>query len=772
MPVSTIEFGPVNRRLVGAARVYVKAGWNDAWSLEPYLEVDEVVWSAAPSLPTASLTWHYGWLARPGSVDFERVLRLGDRHRWYVKIVMQLEFDDATNLWTEKTWYGLIDVQEDQIGGVQVTRDDQGNVVNTSNGEQKITAYGLERILQETFMASAKWTIDGQLNTIERGLTFNDRGLPNRYPVRLPLGYVFHGRRDDNNAQPAWWSTRKAVEYLVNWPTPPNPTFVLTAADANNLPDWDHPALPTDQVRVYDLIDQLIPRQRLLGWYLEVVTNNADPPVDIVYLRTFTYTPQAIPIGIAGATPIPANLDQYELVLEQDRTATVALKESTITSYDQVVLRGARRRSCFTISFDDSSLVKGWSAAQQTDYETGAALAANWPAAAEVKKRQERLAEYRSADPVRNVFRRYTVPGTWDGQAKGGITDPLDPLYLESGHPVFPQHQPLDPNAPAAIAARPPFPVYRLDMHLLPELPLLAGVDYSGTKIATRTVDESTARRNREELPMIVFWKLPNTDPQRWANVEELGRTAKIEKEADADNHYWSGAVFVVPGEPAFDLVVQGQPQHVLADGSFIALAEDTLAGPLGAHDWRDMLVTVCMPDDRFVQGQYPAAVPAARAQDAPRVLYLDAGEGYRQDYVAVGTIVAVDAAGDLVRSTGGYVKDDTPILSAGARVAYEWYNLTRHVLTITTQYLLDFHLGSMVLTLGDPNVPALQLAVNSPMTEFRLLIPRGTAESPPDAPMLSITTGAGELDPLRALGAGNQPLRADQMNKRPVPKL
>ena len=773
MALTTIEFGPVNRRRVGTATVYLKQYWRDEWVEQPYLEVDELTWSVAPSLPTASLTWHYGIIARPNATTYTRVARLAGKHRYYCKIVLQLEYDEDAATWTSKTWYGVIDIQEDQIGGTMYVSDGAGGTLLIPRGEQQLTAYGLERILQETFFTASHWNNNGIVAKIERGLTFNPRGLPNRHPTKLFNHWLFAARRDDNNNLPVYWSTRKAIEYLVHWPVSGNPPFSILPADAANLPDWDKPELETEGVRIYDLIEQLIPRQRLVGWWLDVQAAELPDFPEQIRLRTFTYTKDAIVLGLGGATPIPANTTQYELVADKDRTATVALKETTITAYDRVILRGRRRRSCFTLSVAADSLTKGWSNTQQTDYETGPELDPGYPAEAEVKERQQWLQEWRSRDQTRPVFRRFILDSTWNGRAAAGIDDPEDPSYSNSGHPVFPQHPPLDANPAANIAANATFPVYKIEMELLPTLPLLAGVTYTGDVIKNKTVDESTARRNREELPMLVAWPLPNTTPQRWANVEELGRNAALEKVDDSENNWWSGDIRVLTGEPAFEINVHGQPQHVIAHGDFAPTDEDDLLGPFGEHDWRDMLATICMADDRYVQGVWPAAIPAERLADAPRELYIDAGDGYYQDYVVPGTIVGIKQDGSLLRSTGGYLRDDTPILTAGAHVAYEWYKTTRRVLTLATQYLLDFELGSFVTTIGDATDPDNSLAVNSPMTEFKVLIPRSDGDAAPEAPTMTITTGHGELDLLRTLGIGGRPLQAEAAKPlRRVPKL
>jgi hypothetical protein len=142
---------------------------------------------------------------------------------------------------------------------------------------------------------------------------------------------------------------------------------------------------------------------------------------------------------------------------------------------------------------------------------------------------------------------------------------------------------------------------------------------------------------------------------------------------------------------------------------------------------------------------------------ETPRLLVLNVGDNYRQDYIVPHTVVAVDLkTGELQRSNGGYLNDDTPLLTAAAQTAFEWYSQTRNVLTYAMRHLPNLRIGDFVLQLGDPAEaaahPTTIYEVNTPITEIKLMIGRGTAESPPEVPTMLLTTGAGELDPFRTL--------------------
>jgi hypothetical protein len=748
MAIQEVRFNPNPQTLqyTGAARVYWKQFWADAWVESPYLEVDEINWQVAPSLPTASLTWHYGRIARPGFFGtFEKVTRLTDRQRWYLKIEADLEYVD--NSWITKTWYGVLDIVEDQIGGTIVVPDGLGGQILIPRGEQLLSAYGLEWLLRNHFVSTAVWTPDGaQTKTAARGLTFNHQGLPNRHVQKVQGDWHFASTRSDAR----YWTTSQIVEYLLKWQTPhpdnspiAKPKFVLELDDLRNLPDWDQPQLESDGLSTYDLLCQLIPRQRLLGWYLEVETADPDNPFPAdIFLRTFTYTSEQITVTDAAgssSSSIPANEHQLHLIFDTDPTAKLALRDDSVDSVDQVVFRGARRRSVCTIAYSDG-LDKGWSEDLETEYEEGASTAPDYPDAAEVKDRQERNQETRSSDHLHAVFRRYVLTEDWTGMA--------------GGQPVFPQHDPLSVDPTADIVTNGPALVYPLELTLSPTLPLLRGVDYTGDKIAERTVSETTAQADRAQVPTLVAWKIPGSDPVRYVNVEELGHNAALEKATDQEQHTWSGHVRVVDGAPAIEIQVQGAAQHVLASTDFDPLDEDEVEGPQPAHDWRNMLVTICVLDDRHCQGVFPAAPEPARNGDALRVLVLEAGDAYRQDYVTVDTVVSIEpTTGELQRSTGGYVRNDTLLLTSAAKVTYQWYRQARRVLSAATLCAVDLDLGAMIVQINDPADPTNVLEVNTPITSMRLLVPRGSSDAPPSPPRMVYTTAAGELDPLNTIG-------------------
>jgi hypothetical protein len=737
---------------IGAQDVFVREQWDADWEWIEHLHCDHCVWSAAPSEPTAMLSWIYGRLARERTLAWETALKLTGRLRFFVKCDFQLRLDPDTGFFTKRQWYGLLELDEDFLGGGLIRADKDGAKTTTAVGEQHLVCYGLERLLAEHTVDYSYWRDDdGEPKRIERAIAFNADGQPNCSPAKFDG--VYHFGTDRQTVK--HWTTHDIVEYLLKYHTPRNKAnlpvveFRLRPIFPSPLPDWDEPVLEAQGVRTLELLDQLIPRQRLLGWYLEVTNANR---VDLV---PFTFTEADIGVLVAGGRPIPANKNQLSLNFEADVSADVAVKRSAIDACDQVIVRGARRRSCFTVSFADGTLARGWTPAEETSYRAGASGDAAYPAAEEIMERQERNAEARAL--WTRVYARFELDAGWDLRAGDG--EGAD----EGGkQPVFP--------VPGAAAD--PFPIYRLDMEIEPTTPLIMGVDYAADKVKLGTVDETTAFGYREELPLFVAWKLPETDPVRWLAVEQLGALADIEETEDEDNHAFSVSVHVVPHSRSFELHVHGQPQHAIAGFDFTPLEEDE---DLGKHDFRKMAVTLSVRDDRYCEGRWPEDKDLPAGRSALKRYLINAGPGYKQDYLVPQTVVAIDTSGELVRSSGGYLRDDSPLLKATAKVALSWYGRPRGVLSLRSGQLNEeLFLGQLVLDVGDPAAAGGHHdTLNTVVTQVELAWPR-SVDSRPQPPTMTWTTQAGELDPLRLMGPGG-PVRGEVpvvLPRRDLPKL
>jgi len=721
MPTTTVTFPgqSLQSRATPEHRVYRRSNWASDWVEEYGLHCEEAVWSVAPSISTATLVEDWGDIAGaalPHVTEFEATARVTDLRDRYIKIEFDMEL--VSGSWTTKTWYGVCRAQEDTPVG------------------QRWICYGLEILLADTFVWDSWWQKAGDTPVkIERGLTFNRRRKPNK-AAGTWLAVHYFGSDPETNQ---YWSTSDCILYLLERHSPRDKfggkTIPFALNPSPGIPvSWDRPELPTHGMSTWELLCQLLPRQRMMGFYLDVDETTAP---DEITINPFSFTRDAIPIDVAGAEPIPANDNLYKLDWTASLETVYSLKISTLETFHQCIARGSRRRACFSVSVTDANLEAGWTAEHETEYELAASGAAAY-AAAGVAVRERMNAEVRGSVRLRDVYARFQIPRDWDGLAGNG--------QGSDKYNVF--------NLGGAGTTGFPGKVYDLELELEPTLPMLEGVDYSIDQIRNGTFDESDS--SGQEMAPVVWWKIPNTSPQRWAPVDTLARNAAVEEEASTEHHKWSGQVSVERDGRAFRVDVSGAPQHVLAETDFAALP-DCNDEDLGDNDWREMIATVSVLEDRYAEGAWPETIDGA--PDVARIMYINAGELYQQNYVNRKTIVDVDGDGALVETSGGYTRDDTDRLKAIARTAFAWYGQARRVLTLETGWLtVDVGLGDFVTAFatttadGDSSDPANEFyqsrQVGSVITEVAITTPR-LGPGIYDAPQMRLVTGSGELDAL-----------------------
>lgn len=718
----TVRFPSRTVAAAASPTVYLKELWGDEWEAVDFLHATQIVWAAAPEIPTATLRWNYGQILRPGSTAFAAQAALADRNRWYVKISQPVDAVESGEGEADPSsdpleWYGILEVDARDLWG-------------TEAGDQTFTAFGLITLLDRHRIYRSVWLDDGsnEERIIERGITFNDvpesfTSTGNRSIDPGPTTYVFAQSRQNAS----YWSTRDIVDYLLRHATPIDDQgdraipFELVDDD-NALPDWDHPILEQHGKTTLSLLNQLIARQRLLSYRVEVSGQT-------VQLIPFTFAGEDVDLSeLQGVdAEILANPTQLIIGLDNDRTAALGLTFDSSDAFDKVIVRGARRRSVCSLCYNDSNLDDGWPVDLEAEYEAGASNSGDYPSAGLREKRQRRNAEARSAPRLRQVYSRFVPPLTWDMTASGG--------------PVFPDDVNPDES----------YPVYPDQLCMLDHLPLLRGVDYSGTKIETGTTNEIDDGPFDEMTPLVLF---PTAaDPNRWTTIERYGEAGYSEHSNRNTASDFSGSVSVAPGDNGISIRIHGKPQHVIALSTFSPLDVDNIK-PVA--DYLDAIFTVAFADDRYCQEQYPVQGFVGVVSDGIRVLDIDAGDKFRLDYCVPDTVVGVNfETGELIRSTsGGFIRDDRPQLYSLARLAYEWYAHIRKAITFRTRAITSaLRVGDFVSQVNEThNVHE----VNTIITKIEIDFPYSEGERP-EPPTFSVQTGFASFDPLAAIPEGGQ---------------
>lgn len=745
---TTIDFGSKQRRTVGTQRVYLRQKWNDPWTLYLNLHATEVTWCLSPSMPTATLQWDYGWVK--GLYDLAPyITQKLDVSGWYVKIVMETDVVAATS----NTWYGVVEDQEDEHGGI-VTKDGR----SVASGVQTLHCFGMEKLLDQEYL-SESWVDTGAAAPIvvQLPITFNRGGRPNRSNRKLDtLYYAFEGQQltPGGTLRPTaqWWSTVDICHYLCHWATPKESfrtrnrrvPFIVDWIEAIDfLPAKDRPTIEQEGQTILSLLNRLIDRRRLRAFYVTVDESPIEGTTlffNNVVIHVVAWNKDTIDADIPDTDVLKPNKNIVSLKYDRNESTTAVLRKSRVHRYDRVVFRGARRTSTATFFYDASVeaplLTAVWSSAEETAYEAGASGIAGYAGWDSLKK-QQRNAEVRSSEELSAVYSWFKLPDTW-------LQSVIAP-DAATAHPVF-----IDD---AGIAV--PQDIHEVQFEQ--QLPLFEHVDYSGTIIASGTAADPPINVYRN--PLLVF-KTP-TDARYVAGdaIATLGEST-ANPAVNGKNFRWSATCRVHPDSRTLEVKVSGEPQHVIAKTDFTKLTADRHVGDFDYAD-KKMLITATLLDNRYAEGKYPldgSGDSTLIDEQFGYVIY--AGDDYRQDYVVPDTVVDVDTDGTILKSTGGYVRDDTNDLAALARIAYEWWNQERIILSLqTTQLTSAIQVGYLIDTIGDSTISAtlqdgsiLQNehfeTVNTVVSELRISWPRLQGNQR-GVPTMRFTTGAGELDPL-----------------------
>lgn len=707
MPVSKVTFTATPTiHDKTAHRVYVRERWGDQWQLANDLWCIEVAWSVAPTMPTASLLWHYGSIKRPTANTFTAISKSLYR-RVFVKIEVDSEREGAP-----RVWVGVIELDSDQQGGTAI---DGGSPVAV--GQQIITAYGMEKLLADNVILTA--TCEGVAqNMTDTPPNFNARGKPNKANGQFLFGL------DNETAE--FWTTRSICLYLTQYQSPRNVAgareiqFLL---DGTGLPDWDKPEVQQAWLTTYTLLDQLINRRRLLIWWCELEGSN-------IRVKTDTIAENDIPLQ---QNTVPANSRPIWLVCDNDPATQITINRGDVQAVDRVVVRGERRRSVGSFSYLDGTMQAGWSQADEAAYTAGASGSAGFAALGKREQRR-RNEEARTNPKLANVYCYFSIPKTWNRKVKDGEGGTEKPLF-----PV-----PGKPNESAFV--------YYPGLTVEQDLPLVDGVDYADDAIANGSF--TLPPEPHIETRPAAYMRVPGT--QRWVNLSEVGRNADLEiVHRSRDFQRFAAAVRVPPDGRGIFLDVHGAPKHALDGANFGYLPTDETLGKQSYKGTNEtgLIFTFSVLDDRYCEGIFPATVT-----DKPPgyvTTKLIWAQGFRKDYVAPGTVVRLDVDGTLKRSTGGFIPkegpdDDEHKLEDAARIAGEWYTKEHFKLFVNTTRQPDpekLALGMLVVESGET---AHNLKhVNSPITDIQIYIGQGRpGDNPP--PRLTISTFAGELDALQ----------------------
>ncbi len=739
--MATINFLPKQTRTALGHTVYLRSDWKAAWEAVPYLFCDTATWSLAPSIGTAQLSWRYGRGMRQGEQALKNIDRLADKRRLYVKIEIECHAVDVNGAIRSFTgdgsdalrWYGTVELDGRQKEGLIKLAD--GTHLET--GMQPLHCVGLEHALHRHFIRGASW-LDRDQATVrraERTFIFNRPGpdgeaRPNRAPTRGPKSYAFNSavEEPDEDVTPGWWSSRDIVEYLATYEVPRGRGDLeqirlrLAPDELTRVPNWDRPIVDPHRQTTAEILNQLLPRSRMLSWRIRV---DDVASVETVWLEPISLFGAAVrtDLGTFAANPWQHNLQTLQLALAAP-DAPYTIKESDLQTIDQARVRGARRTSTCTLSHGDGNWELRASAQQISLYDAGASTHGSYASMSDSEKKKAN-SDVRESDLLNSTYRFFGLPGLWNQTAQGNT------VFLSNETTV----------------TAPPYPVCHAELELAPTLPLKDGYDYRDLgPMDDPYPPVRTDARVHSRTPSMVFFAIPG-EADKYIQVEAIGKAFEHDDGTDTDApRNWSGRVEVPPHSRGLTIDVIGKPQHVLAFSDFTGVAADA---DLGEWDWRDALFTVCILDDRHAEGVWPSdAVVKQSVVTLRRELVVYAGDGFRLDYLVPETVIGLattstPGARELVRCNGGgWINDDRKPLYSRARQLFEYYRQPRRSLVMETPIVNSaLDLGDYISEFGLATAP---IELGTVISQIEVQIPSGEK---PDPPTIRYETAFAELD-------------------------
>ncbi|MBD3662058.1 MAG: hypothetical protein HUJ11_07870, partial [Arenibacter algicola] len=284
-----------------------------------YLYCDALSLQVAPSIDQAVFSYEYGTFTQQLENGPGGIYAPLNVYRKYVKLEL-LDSDGAVGL----TWFGYFVNDELEPDGSLTVVDGEETTYYPS-GVQKPTAFGIIYLLETTIIDSSrieKRSEDPVANpstdsmTVGCGITFNgtdgvawaQRGNRTVLKSGEYNGYIF----SDLPAGASLWDAESAVRYLCKFHAPQSAIGLDFKKLELNCPDgalsWYDKTVRTDLRNVKEVVDDLIDRRRVVGYY---ISGDDSGEEFIIKVNVFTFADQ--PIDLGEDKTLPANPDTVTL---------------------------------------------------------------------------------------------------------------------------------------------------------------------------------------------------------------------------------------------------------------------------------------------------------------------------------------------------------------------------------------------------------------------------------------------------------------------------
>lgn len=663
-------------------RVYTSpSALNADWTEQDYLRPDTLQLMAGPAIDECQLHLEIGYFSNrndsPFGISGSRALIVEplevDRH--YVKIEMLDDDDEVAEIWV-----GRIASSEQQATYRSVEIDGDPQMVKT--GTQAFTAYGLLWDWENTIVASSWVRVRDTEEIIDP-----ERGIPFNYVDRAG-GYTLRGNKDtqsgDSNPVFSWeswsdqqWSANDALTYLARRFPPQTPAgneavaIDITGADLS----WYDISVQTERRSAKSILDELVDRRRLAGYYLKPKEIGSSVFCDLIL---FTFTGESLDVG---DDTIPANTDQIELNVRSNPLCSSAVLRSVATHVaDRIVVEGAYITSTFT-GFGSGVFNQGWEDDKEQKFTDGAG-----------NGDEDENTLVRCRDELKDVFSRVIVAENWpqllDGNWAITVQPEALPADLDDGDIPGLFNNPAITNPWRHVASR--------------------FLDY----IAIRDEDTNEFRR-----PFVLF-----------PEAQVAGNKFVYADQASVGDRQFACHLHMLHDQLGYQLTVNRSGGNSLLavsnwpdpDGATPESLDPNLEDTW-AFNWLQARFTATVEWDDRCSATHVINATGDGAERVVRIMAEDA----RLDIVIPQTIIDIDENGEPVVSSGSVLVDDRARLKTIAEAAGEWYGTPRKALTLTYNSLRQFvSIGQLVTELVD-NGEAEE--VNTPITGLSINFREGT---------------------------------------------
>ncbi len=699
--------GNSNIRTVPAHTVWTKKFWSAEWEEREHLYADSISWTTAPQMPSAGLTWTYGDEIKPGETSFQEYEKFDDLIDQYVKI--KVDEEDAY-------WYGVITKVIDKRAGAILREQAGGQApVRVLTGTQGFRALGLEHLLRRAFMQTS-WVRepDGNEKEYFQPFIFNDRNDFANNGNRNPTVGV-HGEPlfadDYDTAVP--WTTRNIVGYLFNYHPPSDALglglgsidWKITAETNDALPSWDKPVIRPEGKSLWTLMNQLCDPRRNMSWWLKP-EDQVSPRSLKIFIEVFNFNENALTLP-SGAIQQP-NSDQ--ITIDADRAVDLSTTVTDIeeNKVEQVVVRGARKRSVVSLANSQVRLIKDWQTADEEEYEQCTTVSPG--SFDDSALLEERVKNYRANEQFERVYSYYKLSVNWEGQVDDGVGGSLIK--------AFPQNEEGDEETIF-------YPGLRFEKYF----PALA---------RTLNADDTPTPRWRPfgiiELDNI---DAGDTSTDRFQYLDRIAVTSEVEIAGDGEGRKFSCSLRMRDDAPGVIIRVSGAPQHAIALTSFDSSQIDEEWNTAGLLEWEFIIITVMIEADARHEKKFPATANLGQVLDVARILFIDLpDEKSRLDFITTKTVIGItdgeltypDSADfDSAGASWFYLQNDGDYMADLAQFAFEWYGSTRKALSMMSRQLTSsYWLGQLITEIGEGDTAE---EVNSVVTGVRFNMLNATTQ-------------------------------------------